>query len=61
MKRAKSVDEYIADAGIWNSELKRLREILQSTELEEDVKWGGPCYTYDGSGCRPPKTSSRQS
>ena len=48
MKRAKSVDEYIADAGIWNSELKRLREILQSTELEEDVKWGGPCYTYDG-------------
>ncbi len=48
MKRAKSVDEYIADAGIWKSELKRLREILQSTELEEDVKWGGPCYTYNG-------------
>ena len=48
MKRAKSVDEYIADAGIWKSELKRLREILQSTELEEDVKWGGPCYTCDG-------------
>jgi uncharacterized protein YdeI (YjbR/CyaY-like superfamily) len=48
MKRAKSVDEYIADAGIWKSDLKRLREILQSTELEEDVKWGGPCYTYDG-------------
>ena len=48
MKRAKSVDEYIADAGIWKSELKRLREILQSTELEEEVKWGGPCYTYNG-------------
>jgi hypothetical protein len=48
MKRAKSVDEYIADAGSWKSELKRLREILQSTELEEDVKWGGPCYTYNG-------------
>ena len=48
MKRAKSVDEYIAGAGIWKSELKRLRGILQSTELEEDVKWGGPCYTYSG-------------
>ena len=48
MKRAKSVDEYIADAGIWKGELKRLREILQSTDLEEDVKWGGPCYTCDG-------------
>ena len=48
MKSAKSVDEYIADAGTWKSELKRLREILRSTELQEDVKWGGPCYTYDG-------------
>lgn len=48
MKRAKSVDEYIADAGIWKSELKRVRKILQSTVLEEDVKWGGPCYTYNG-------------
>jgi len=48
MKRARSVDEYIADASSWHDELKRLRAILQSTELEEDVKWGGPCYTYNG-------------
>lgn len=48
MKRASSVDEYIADAGAWQSELERLREILLSTELEEDVKWGAPCYTCDG-------------
>ncbi len=48
MKRANSVDEYIDDAGIWKDELKRLRSILQSTELQEDVKWGGPCYTYGG-------------
>jgi len=48
MKRARSVDEYISDASNWKDELKRLREILLSTELEEDVKWGGPCYSYDG-------------
>ncbi len=48
MKRANSVDEYIMDAGIWKNELIRLREILRSTELEEEVKWGGPCYTCDG-------------
>ncbi len=48
MKRARSVDEYIADAGAWQGELERLREILLSTELEEEVKWGGPCYTYRG-------------
>ncbi len=48
MKRANSVDEYIADAGTWKNELIRLREILRSTELEEEVKWGVPCYTCDG-------------
>lgn len=36
MKRAKSVDEYIADAGNWQGELKILREILLSTELKDD-------------------------
>ena len=48
MKRARSVDEYIEDVGIWMDELKQLRSILQSTDLDEDVKWGGPCYTYGG-------------
>ena len=48
MKRAGSVDEYISDASNWQGELERLREILRSTELEEDVKWGAPCYTCDG-------------
>lgn len=48
MKRASSVDEYITDAVAWQGELIRLREILLSTELEEDLKWGGPCYTYGG-------------
>ncbi len=38
MKSASSVDDYIADAGAWQGELERLREILLSTELEEEVK-----------------------
>jgi len=48
MKRYKSVDEYIANAGNWQTELKRLREILNSTTLVEEVKWGAPCYTHKG-------------
>ena len=48
MKRHKTVDDYIANAGLWQAEIRRLREVLQSTELTEDVKWGGPCYTYEG-------------
>ncbi len=48
MQRAKSVDEYMKNASAWHSELQRLREILQSTSLTEEVKWGGPCYTHSG-------------
>lgn len=48
MKRYKTVDDYVASRETWHSEIKRLREILLSTDLTEEVKWGGPCYTYDG-------------
>lgn len=48
MKRAKSVDEYLATAEHWQDELRQLRDILLSTDLTEEVKWGGPCYTWEG-------------
>ena len=48
MKRCKSVDDYIANADNWQTELKRLREILNATSLAEEVKWGAPCYTHKG-------------
>ncbi len=48
MQRAKSVDDYLANAAHWQDELVQLREILKATGLEEEVKWGGPCYTYNG-------------
>jgi uncharacterized protein YdeI (YjbR/CyaY-like superfamily) len=48
MKRHKTVDDYIKNAKLWQDELMRLREVLQETDLTEDVKWGMPCYTYNG-------------
>lgn len=48
MKRYKTVDAYLAGAGQWKPELTRLRSILQSTGLEETVKWGAPVYTHAG-------------
>jgi len=48
MKRHKTVDEYIANADMWEDELVQMRKILNSTELVEEVKWGGPCYTSGG-------------
>ncbi|SMO64756.1 Uncharacterized conserved protein YdeI, YjbR/CyaY-like superfamily, DUF1801 family [Chryseobacterium rhizoplanae] len=32
----------------WNKEFEKLRTIALSTELVEDLKWGCPCYTYEG-------------
>lgn len=48
MKRYKTVDEYIEGAQHWQDELRQLRKILNTTDLEETVKWGAPCYTFDG-------------
>lgn len=32
----------------WVTELKYLRSLLSKTELVEELKWGVPCYTYNG-------------
>ena len=42
------VDDYIDKKSEWSEELKQLRAIFLSTEMEEDVKWGGPVYTVNG-------------
>lgn len=33
----------------WINELKLLREIILSFNLTEEIKWGVPCYTYQGT------------
>jgi len=48
MRRAKSVDDYLAHASHWKDELIKLREVLRATPLNEEVKWGAPCYTWKG-------------
>ena len=48
MKRARTADEFFAAADLWGDELPRLRDILLATPLREEIKWGGPCYTYNG-------------
>lgn len=43
------VDSFIKKLKIWNDEVVLLRKILQSTKLNEDFKWGYPCYTHNES------------
>lgn len=42
------VDAFLDAAKKWQAELKKFRAILLESELTEDFKWGGPCYTCNG-------------
>lgn len=48
MKKASSVEEYIEVNAHFEEELKLLRKIINSTELEETLKWSAPTYTLNG-------------
>jgi uncharacterized protein YdeI (YjbR/CyaY-like superfamily) len=43
------VDAIIAGYSRWREEIKALREIVRECSLVEEVKWGQPCYTFDGA------------
>ena len=43
------VDVFIKSAKQWQGEFKALREMALASGLTEDLKWGHPCYTFDGS------------
>lgn len=48
MERHKTVEAYLDSRKTFAKELRRLREIMASTPLTEEVKWGAPAYTYKG-------------
>ena len=48
MTSKKTVDNYIETAKQWQAELKTLRKIILTTNLEETVKWGMPYYCLSG-------------
>jgi uncharacterized protein YdeI (YjbR/CyaY-like superfamily) len=43
-----SAADIIAEMEPWVDELMLLREIILSTGLKEEIKWGSPIYTLDG-------------
>jgi len=44
--RNPKVDAIIAN-GAWQKEMQALREIVLSCALQEEIKWGQPCYAAD--------------
>lgn len=43
------VDSYLGKPGKWRAEMGRLREIILRAPLVEELKWGKPTYTFQGS------------
>ncbi len=39
------VDDFLAKTENWNKELRKLRSIVLECGLNEELKWGVPCYT----------------
>jgi uncharacterized protein YdeI (YjbR/CyaY-like superfamily) len=42
------VDAFVKRARAWQGEIQKLRSILVECGLEEDLKWGKPCYAFEG-------------
>lgn len=43
------VDFYFDKATTWQKEIVLLRKFILDCGLEEELKWGCPCYTYQGN------------
>jgi uncharacterized protein YdeI (YjbR/CyaY-like superfamily) len=43
------VDFYFTKAQKWQRELEQLRNIILDCGLDEELKWGVPCYTYQNA------------
>lgn len=43
------VDFYFDKAEKWQKEVEQLRTIILDCGLTEELKWGSPCYTFEGN------------
>lgn len=43
------VDAFVSRAKNWQGEIRMLRSILLDCGLDEDLKWGKPCFMFEGA------------
>ncbi len=43
------VDAFVSRAKRWPGEIRKVRSILLDCGLDEDLKWGKPCFMFEGS------------
>jgi len=42
------VDAFVSRAKTWQGEMQKVRSILLECGLDEDLKWGKPCFSFEG-------------
>jgi uncharacterized protein YdeI (YjbR/CyaY-like superfamily) len=47
MESNPDVDAYLEASGQWPAEIRALRPLLLAAGLDEEIKWGKPCYSHD--------------
>ena len=48
-KRNPKVEAVVSRATKWRGEIEKLRSIVLDCGLDEDLKWGKPCYSLEGA------------
>ncbi|NNF02825.1 MAG: hypothetical protein HKN17_00050 [Rhodothermales bacterium] len=43
------VDRFLNESSAWRDEMTLLRRIALESGLDEDIKWGLPCFMHDGA------------
>jgi uncharacterized protein YdeI (YjbR/CyaY-like superfamily) len=43
------VDAFVTRAKSWRGEIEKLRSILLECGLDEELKWGKPCFSFEGA------------
>ena len=49
MNDSDKIDAYLKKHAQWSENLATLRTVFLKTELKEEVKWGAPAYTLNGT------------
>lgn len=49
MEHFPDVDAYLEASEQWPAEIRALRPLLLAAGLDEQIKWGKPCYSHDGA------------
>ena len=46
---SRSIDEFLSRTKTWHGVVQKLRSVLSDCGLDEELKWGKPCFQFEGT------------